>query len=803
MFFRNVKQLLWFVMLASVLNPCIFPLQFSIAAPKRALLQEDVSYVNANVYGAGLNATTLNAALSALGTTNKQTLFLATGVWNLASNVTVPLNITLWIPSGTTVTINGGVTFTVNGPLLVDADNVTWHSGAGTFIWNYVSPISVSLGIRSIAQDGAKCDGTTDDTAALNATIAYCITNRCRVFIPPSATYCKVTAPINVLGANGLIIEGVSRRFSHLYCTQADDCLRLGDGTSPNQSRDVILRNFEIFSSNVAALWTLKLLIAYNAIIEQMQIVNPSTQPTFGLSGGIYVNNSADVTIRENVIAPIQGGSSGILATNASNNLNILANRIDGVANPTSGTGMSIITRGGVIQGNAAQSLQVGYNLTAGTGFLFAGNYCEVCRTGILNDATYLEGGSIIGNFFDTNGTTTYPIDIKFGKNLTIANNHFFGHPLNQVNGRYVAINANYETNNDWVIGPNSLHDTLGTPPFVDQEILLHSSYGSKNMDVVSAHAFYSGTNILQGTFEAWPTTTTGPGPWRLSIAAPRRATDSPFGRYGADFDDHSAAGLLVIPFPVISTTYNAELRGQYAMFCIYLKTVSGVGGNLRVQIVDGINTYVGNVIPTATFARSCHGVTISATATIFEILLDNNTTGIGTIRVASPGLWLGTTLPQLPVTNPSWLYASGPLAIDGTTHASTGAGDQQLVVTTVPKFLLGNSSTIKVKAVGTIAGVNDTKTVSLIYGGSTLATISEMAGDTADWSIEAEILNINDSTQRINVTTKAGTAFKAFDYLTTSVANFANDKDLEIRANPTNAGDTVSVTYFRVDLAF
>ena len=87
------------------------------------------------------------------------------------------------------------------------------------------------------------------------------------------------------------------------------------------------------------------------------------------------------------------------------------------------------------------------------------------------------------------------------------------------------------------------------------------------------------------------------------------------------------------------------------------------------------------------------------------------------------------------------------------------------------------------------------------MYGGTTLVTISEASGDTADWSIEAEIVNINDASQRVNITTKAGTAFKLFDYLTASVSNFANDKDLEIRANPANASDTVSVTYFRVDI--
>ena len=188
-----MKQFLRFFILASVVSLCAFPLRFSIAETKRALLQEDVSYVNANLYGPGLNATTLNAALAALGTTNQRTLFLAKGVWNLASNVTVPLNITLWIPSGTTVAINGSVTFTVHGPLIVDADNVTWHSGAGAFVWDYTCNGSVNTVVSGL--------GTAPTTVAVNCTMTATV----NVTIPATVSL-KFAYPGCLAPATGVTI---------------------------------------------------------------------------------------------------------------------------------------------------------------------------------------------------------------------------------------------------------------------------------------------------------------------------------------------------------------------------------------------------------------------------------------------------------------------------------------------------------------------------------------------------------------------------------------------------------------------
>jgi len=101
-----------------------------VHAQKTQLMQEDISYVNPLKYGIALNATTLQAAITAIGSA-KRTLFLSTGTWTISSNVTVPSTIFLLIPSGTVVNVSGGSTLTLNGQYYAFEKN--WYTGTVVF----------------------------------------------------------------------------------------------------------------------------------------------------------------------------------------------------------------------------------------------------------------------------------------------------------------------------------------------------------------------------------------------------------------------------------------------------------------------------------------------------------------------------------------------------------------------------------------------------------------------------------------------------------------------------------------------
>src|ERR1044071_3128026 len=101
----------------------------AIAQDRHPLNREDVGLIHPLAYGSALNATTLNAAISA-ASTNGKTLMLSCGTWTLATNVTTPRTLTLYVPACATVSVNTGITLTLNGPYRVEEP--VWYSGAGT-----------------------------------------------------------------------------------------------------------------------------------------------------------------------------------------------------------------------------------------------------------------------------------------------------------------------------------------------------------------------------------------------------------------------------------------------------------------------------------------------------------------------------------------------------------------------------------------------------------------------------------------------------------------------------------------------
>ena len=90
------------------------------AIPRRgSLTVSDVGYdVDALLsYGGGANynSTTINAAIKAIGSTNRVALVLRPGSWVMNANITVPSNITLKIVPGAFITTTG-YTLAINGP---------------------------------------------------------------------------------------------------------------------------------------------------------------------------------------------------------------------------------------------------------------------------------------------------------------------------------------------------------------------------------------------------------------------------------------------------------------------------------------------------------------------------------------------------------------------------------------------------------------------------------------------------------------------------------------------------------------
>ena len=108
----------------------------------------------------------LGTAITAIGSA-KTVLSIPAGNWPIAANLTVPANLTLKLAHGAVLTIATGKTLTINGPLEAGLYQIFSCTGTGKVMFG---PGSIKAVLPQWC--GATGDGTTDDTAALNATVA-------------------------------------------------------------------------------------------------------------------------------------------------------------------------------------------------------------------------------------------------------------------------------------------------------------------------------------------------------------------------------------------------------------------------------------------------------------------------------------------------------------------------------------------------------------------------------------------------------------------------------------------------------
>lgn len=130
----------------------------------------DNYYIDAlGEYGSGTAYTqsTIEAALTAIGTTNKATMLLRPGTWAVTADLTIPANVTLKIPAGAVLSIATGKTLTINGSFEAGLYQVFDCVGTGTIVFGSGSVAEVYpewWGENTVP-------GTTDMTAALNAAV--------------------------------------------------------------------------------------------------------------------------------------------------------------------------------------------------------------------------------------------------------------------------------------------------------------------------------------------------------------------------------------------------------------------------------------------------------------------------------------------------------------------------------------------------------------------------------------------------------------------------------------------------------
>jgi hypothetical protein len=184
--------------MGAVLTVMMAWLLWALPVVAQTLNRAHMGIVNPLEYGTACNSTTLGAAASAIGGVRATLMLTATDragaacTWSITGSVTIPANITLWVPHGAAVTLSGGQTLTLAARPI--EEYLTWWSGTGKVVFTTVGPDRT--GVCSVKDPlfGAVGDGSTDDTAAIAAALASTL---CDTILFPHGAY-RVSSTLTI-----------------------------------------------------------------------------------------------------------------------------------------------------------------------------------------------------------------------------------------------------------------------------------------------------------------------------------------------------------------------------------------------------------------------------------------------------------------------------------------------------------------------------------------------------------------------------------------------------------------------------
>ena len=383
------------------------------AQTKRTLLQEDIGFVNASLYGTAFTNATISAAISAIGSSTR-VLFLPTGTWTIGSSLNIPSNITLYIPSGTTITVNAGNVLSL--ATIPQYDQPYWLAGAGTMVINDATwPIDPRV-------YGAIGDGATDNTTALNAALAAAsTTNGAIVF--PCGTYNFGTTLTVLNGANIKLFGPASGRG-----TSTDQCVTLNytgnsgaglwfDGTV---GVEIGYLSISYSSGSYASSSLVRINQVSGSVPTRGVYIHDGS--LFGTAASsktatrlLYIDTASDITVERlsfgNSIHAIDGAQT---AANTTVNVRIRDCRFE---TTLSGTAIDAGGTGWVIEGNrffvTSTNAGLAFNTTAVgvTGLLYSGNVHLGANSASTNwwyaQNGAVNGAMLVGNtFLDSNSSS-------------------------------------------------------------------------------------------------------------------------------------------------------------------------------------------------------------------------------------------------------------------------------------------------------------------------------------------------------------------------------------------------------------
>jgi hypothetical protein len=172
--------------------------------------------------------------------------------------------------------------------------NAKWVTDRGSQVFN-------------VKAYGAKCDGTTDDSAAFAAAIAAIpwapsvpygtITGGGTLFIPPSATPCNIASARVAITISQVLVSGYG---ATLLCNVNDDCMTLGSLSNSTANYNIVVKGLNFEPGTGSAGHSAIRDNSQGSLIEDIgNVVNWSEWPSFpGFSHFIEIDNDQSGTVR-------------------------------------------------------------------------------------------------------------------------------------------------------------------------------------------------------------------------------------------------------------------------------------------------------------------------------------------------------------------------------------------------------------------------------------------------------------------------------------------------------------------------
>ena len=139
----------------------------------------------------------------------------------------------------------------------------------------------------------------------------------------------------------------------------------------------------------------------------------------------------------------------------------------------------------------------------------------------------------------------------------------------------------------------------------------------------------------------------------------------------------------------------------------------------------------------------------------------------------------------------------------DNSDASTSGAGEDDLKSTTIPSPMLGDRDGFRIIAAGTKTGANGDKTIKLHWGTSSW-TVCAAANNQNDWRVEAIIFNTAVNAQRISwIGWDGATPLQGYEtatIITCKMAGWAADPIVKITGECADAGDTITQTMWIVE---